>query len=105
MAKGDGFNFRQRAFEARAGYGRLLESMKAAAIVALVILLLAGMDFGLDDYTARLRLASLKKEITTEFKKIDPAATRIIDPVVQLKGKVGEARKLSAGMEMPPRGR
>lgn len=98
MAKGSGFNFRQRAFEARAGYGRILESMKAAAIVTLVILLLAGTDFGLADYGARLRLASLKKEITTEFKKIDPAATRIIDPVVQLKGKVGEARKLSAGM-------
>ncbi len=98
MAKGRGFNFRQRASEARAGYGELRNRLKKAAIAALVILILAGVEIGLDDTAARLRLAALKQDITAEFKKSYPEATRIVDPVAQLKGKIAEARKLSAGM-------
>ncbi|MHB9096526.1 MAG: pilus assembly protein PilM [Syntrophales bacterium] len=98
MAKGRGFNFRQRASEARAGYGELRNSVKKGAIVALVVLILAGVEIGLDDAAARLRLTALKRDITAEFKKSYPEATRIVDPVAQLKGKIAEARKLSAGM-------
>ena len=98
MAKGSGFNFRQRAFEARAGYGQLRERLKTGVVVASVIAILAGLEIGLDDYASRVRLTALKKEIIGEFKKSDPTVTRIVDPVVQLKGKIGEARKLSAGM-------
>ncbi len=98
MVKGSGFNFRQRAFEARAGYGELRSRLKTGAVVALVILVLAGIEIGLHDYGARLRLAALKKGIITEFRKIDPAVTRIVDPVAQLRGKIAETRKFSAGM-------
>jgi Tfp pilus assembly PilM family ATPase len=98
MAKGGGFNFRQRASEARADYGELRNRLKKGAYVALVILTLAGIEFGLDDYSARLRLAALKQDIQTEFRKIYPEATRIVDPVAQLRGKIAESRKISAGM-------
>ncbi len=98
MAKGRGFNFRQRASEARAGYGELRDRLKIGAIAALVVLILAGIEVGLDDTAARLRLAALKRDVTAEFKKSYPEATRIVDPVAQLKGKIAEARKLSAGM-------
>lgn len=98
MAKGRGFNFRQRASEARASYGELRDRVKKGAIAALVVLILAGVEIGLDDTAARLRLAALKRDINTEFKKSYPDATRIVDPVAQLKGKIAEARKLSAGM-------
>ena len=98
MAKGRGFNFRQRASEARAGYGELRSSVKKGAIAALIVLILAGVEIGLDDTAARLRLATLKRDITAEFKKSYPEATRIVDPVAQLKGKIAEARKLSAGV-------
>jgi len=63
-----------------------------------VILALAGTEFGLDDYGARLRLAALKRDIQTEFRKIYPEATRIVDPVAQLRGKIAESRKISAGL-------
>jgi type II secretory pathway component PulL len=98
MAKGGGFNFRQRASEARADYGELRNRLKKGAYLALVILALAGIEFGLDDYGARLRLAALKRDIQTEFRKIYPEATRIVDPVAQLRGKIAESRKISAGL-------
>jgi Tfp pilus assembly PilM family ATPase/Tfp pilus assembly protein PilN len=98
LGRGSGFNFRQRASEARAGYGELRDRLKIGSAVALLILLLAGVEIGLEDYGARLRLDALKKEINTEFRKRVPEATRIVDPVIQLKGKIAEAKKLAAGM-------
>ncbi|MBU4581368.1 MAG: PilN domain-containing protein, partial [Proteobacteria bacterium] len=98
LGKGSGFNFRQRASEARAGYGELRARLKKGSVVALVILLLAGVEFGLDDYGARLRLDAMKKEINAEFRKSLPEVTRVVDPVIQLKGKIAEAKKRAAGM-------
>jgi general secretion pathway protein L len=98
MAKGSGFNFRQRAFEARSGYGELRDRLKKGAFAALVILSLTGIEIGLDDYGARLRLAALKRDVGMEYKNIDPDVKRIVDPVAQLRGKIAEARKPSAGM-------
>ncbi|MCX5838987.1 MAG: pilus assembly protein PilM [Deltaproteobacteria bacterium] len=98
MAKGRGFNFRQRASEARAGYGELRDRMKKGAVAALVVLILAGIEIGLDDIGARHRLAALKRDVNTEFKKSYPDVTRIVDPVAQLKGKIAETRKLFAGV-------
>jgi len=98
LGKGSGFNFRQRASEAREGYGELRDRLKKGSVVALVILLLAGVELGLDDYGARLRLDALKKEINAEFRKSLPEVTRVVDPVIQLRGKIAEAKKLAAGM-------
>jgi Tfp pilus assembly PilM family ATPase/Tfp pilus assembly protein PilN len=98
MGKGSGFNFRQRESEAVAGYGELHGRLKKGAAALLLILILAGIELGLDDYGARLRLAQLKSEITAVFRKIDPEATRIVDPVVQLRGKIAGAKRLAAGM-------
>jgi hypothetical protein len=40
----------------------------------------------------------LKNEIAMDFRKMDPEATRMVDPVLQLRGKIAEARKLATGM-------
>jgi Tfp pilus assembly PilM family ATPase len=98
MAKGNGFNFRQRASEARAGYGAVRDLMKKGASIAAAVLVLAGIEIGFADYGDRLRLAAMKRDIQAEFKKIDPETTRIVDPVAQLRGKIAEARKISAGL-------
>jgi Tfp pilus assembly PilM family ATPase len=98
ISKGRGFNFRQRASETLSGYGELRDRLKKCAVAALVILGLAGIELGLDDYGARLHLAALKRDIDREYRKIDPGTQKIIDPVAQLRGKIAEARKLSTGM-------
>ncbi|MDP1992744.1 MAG: pilus assembly protein PilM [Syntrophales bacterium] len=98
MVKGSGFNFRQLASEARAGYGEFRDRLKKGVMAAVIILILAGVEIGLDDYGSRLHLDSLRRDITAEFKKSYPEATRVVDPVAQLRGKIAEARKLSAGM-------
>ncbi|EKD22221.1 MAG: hypothetical protein ACD_87C00098G0001, partial [uncultured bacterium] len=81
ISKGRGFNFRQLAFEALGGYGDFRDRLKKGAVAALVILGLAGIEIGLDDYSARLHLAALKRDIGREYKRIDPDVQRIIDPV------------------------
>lgn len=97
MGKGSGFNFRPRE-SARKGYGEHRGGFKKGAAALLLILILAGIEVGLDDYGMRLRLGQLKGEIIAEYKKIDPEATRIVDPVVQIRGKIAGAKKLAAGM-------
>jgi general secretion pathway protein L len=97
MGKGSGFNFHQRE-SALAGYGKLRGHLKKGAAAVLLILILAGIELGLDDYGARLRLEALKKEINAEFRKSLPEVTRIVDPLIQLRGKIAEAKKLAAGM-------
>ncbi len=98
MGRRGGFNFRQREFEARAGYGEFRDRLKKIGVAAGVILALAGIEIGLDDYGDRLRLAALKEDIQTEFRRINPEATRIVDPVAQLRGKIAEAKKVSTGL-------
>jgi general secretion pathway protein L len=98
LGKGSGFNFRPQESEARADYGELRRRLKKGSVVALAVLLLAGVELGLDDYGARLRLDALKKEINGEFRKSLPEVTRVVDPVIQLRGKIAEAKKLAAGM-------
>ena len=98
LGKGTGFNFLEREQEARADSGEIRDILKKAAIAGGVILFLAGVELGLGDYAMRLQLARLKKEVISEFKKIDPEATKIVDPVVQIKGKIAESKKLTAGI-------
>jgi Tfp pilus assembly PilM family ATPase len=97
MGKGSGFNFRPREPGQR-GHGEPGLGLKKGAAAFFLILVLAGIEIGLDDYGARLRLSQLKGEITAAYRKIDPEATRIVDPVVQLRGKIAGAKKLAAGM-------
>ncbi|MEW6335651.1 MAG: cell division FtsA domain-containing protein [Thermodesulfobacteriota bacterium] len=97
MTKGSGFNFRQRASEAHSGRSQLRVRLKKAAVAALVILGLLALETGIDDYGDRLRLAALKREVGAAYKRMDPDAQRIVDPVAQIRGKIAEARKQGAG--------
>jgi general secretion pathway protein L len=98
LGRGSGFNFHQRESEARADYGAVRSRLIRGAVAALVVLVLAGVEIGLDDYGARIRLGQIRQEIAAAFKRIDPETTRIVDPVVQLRARIAEAKKFAAGM-------
>lgn len=98
LGKGTGFNFLKREREDKSDSGELGGLMKKAAAVVGIILIMAGIELGLRDYGMRLRLGLLKDKVLSEFKRIDPETTRIVDPVAQIKGKIAEAKKLTAGI-------
>ncbi|MFH1081086.1 MAG: pilus assembly protein PilM [Pseudomonadota bacterium] len=97
--RGLGFNIKMQDSKVRAAVAQHKGTLRRAAAVLLLILVLAGTDACLDYRYNRLRLAALKAEITTLFKALNPEATRIADPVSQLKGKIMEARKITLGID------
>jgi general secretion pathway protein L len=96
--KSIGFNFRMEESKVRAAFGRMRGALRWAAVAAAFFIMLAGVDTYLDYRYNRQRLDALKSEITTLFKTYQPQATRIIDPVSQMKGGIMEARKVSLGI-------
>ncbi|MCL2669659.1 MAG: hypothetical protein FWE89_03140 [Syntrophaceae bacterium] len=96
--KGNGFNFHRLFKATRAGYGTWHGLLKKSAAVAAMLMLLVLVEQGTADVADRLRLAVLKEDLHAAYRQIDPEATRIVEPVAQLKGKIAEARKTSAGI-------
>ncbi len=97
--RGLGFNIKMQDSKVRAAVAKHKGTLRRAAAVLLLILILAGTDAYLDYRYNRQRLDALKAEITTLFKTLSPEATRIVDPVSQLKGKIMEARKATLGID------
>jgi general secretion pathway protein L len=93
-----GFNFRIRDAKVRAAIGRLKGTLRWAAAVTALFLILAATDVYLDYRYNRQRLNALKTEIMTLFKTYNPQATRIVEPVSQMRGSILEARKASLGV-------
>lgn len=79
-------------------------ALRAAAVVLLLMLILAGTDIYLDHRYNRQRLNTLNAEITSLYKSLNPEASRMVDPVSQLKGKILEAGKATQGISEPRAG-
>jgi general secretion pathway protein L len=92
------FSFRIRDSKVRAAFGQLRGVLRWAAAVTAIFVILAAADIYLDYRYNRQRLDALKTEIMTLFKTYNPQATRIVDPVSQMKGSIIEARKVALGM-------
>lgn len=96
--KGLGFNIKTQDSKVRAAVTQHKGTLRRAVAVLLLILILAGTDAYLDYRYNRQRLDALKAEITALFKSLNPEATRMVDPVSQLKSKIMEARKATLGI-------
>lgn len=92
------FDFRIRDSKVTAAIARLRGTLRWAAAVTALVLILAATDVYLDYRYNRQRLDALKTEIITLFKTYNPQATRIMDPVSQMKGSIIEASKVSLGI-------
>lgn len=95
--KGDGFNFGTGEFEPRHKYEKFKREFRWAAAFIVAILLLWGADFYIDYHRDRVAVDALKGEIASVFRETVPDVTRVIDPVHQLRVKIGEARKSAMG--------
>ncbi|MBN1613883.1 MAG: pilus assembly protein PilM [Deltaproteobacteria bacterium] len=92
-----GFDFRGALLRERRGSREWIKKLPWVAAVAAAAIVLAGLESYLDYRLAHARLSNLKAEISASFKQCCPEITRIVDPVSQLKAKIGEMQKLAAG--------
>jgi len=95
--KAGGFNFAMGEFGPKKKYVKFRKDIIWVTVLTACALLLAGIDLFIDYHYDRKYLHSLKQEINTVFKETAPDITRIVDPVQQLKVRITEARKSSAG--------
>lgn len=87
------FNFRQGEFAAKSVRGDFGKELRAGAIIAGIILLLAAVDLFLDYQGQAKQAAALKSQIRGIFNKYYPPPAVMVDPVSQLKAKLAEDRK------------
>lgn len=91
--QGQGFNFRKEAFEVKRHYSALKAWIRKAALFLVIILSLLAVDLGTDYYLLRKRYTVLDQNIKEVFRKTFPEATRIVDPVQQMRVKIKEMKK------------
>jgi type II secretion system protein L len=87
-----GFNFRKEAFEVKKHYSALKARIRKAALFLVIILSLLAVDLGTDYYLLRKRYTMLDQNIKEVFRKTFPEATRIVDPVQQMRVKIKEMK-------------
>jgi general secretion pathway protein L len=88
-----GFNFRREEFEVNNVYfGRVKGLGKIAAVLA-AILLLVGVDLGIDYFSLRNQYRTLDQQITKVFKQTLPGIKRIVDPVAQMGAEINAIKK------------
>lgn len=93
-----GFNFRRDEFEVRKRYfGHKKEIGKVAAFL-MVILLLVGLDLGVEYYSLKKHYEQIDRQVVGVFKETFPGVTRIVDPVHQMQVKINEIRQAAAAL-------
>jgi general secretion pathway protein L len=99
------FNLRQEEFKPRKKSGRLYTRLKWALPVAGLIFVLAVVSQFLDYQLQAKQLDGIRKQISQLFKKNNPEAATMVDPLSQLKAKLADNRKTlgfyEGGNEVP----
>ena len=97
--RGMGLRFSEQDEKFKDAYVRFGGKLRWAAAGLLLFALLGLTDAYLDYRSADVRNTRLKNEITALFKRYNPEAKRIVDPLSQMKAGMMEARKVSQGMD------
>jgi Tfp pilus assembly PilM family ATPase len=93
--KGTGFDYGPGEPGLKRKYEKYKQDFKWVASIIVLLFVLFGVNTFLDYHYDRVRVKQLKQEITRVFKTTFPAATRIVDPLQQMKVNISETRKLS----------
>ena len=88
------FNFRQGEFATKNILGDFRTQLRWGAILAGIIIMLAVVDQGLDYRLQNQRASVLKNQISQVFKKHFTQTAVMVDPVVQLRNKLAEDKKM-----------
>ena len=93
--RGRGLNFRKDEFDVKDRHFWVKKELKRVAVFVIVILSALAIDVGVDYHLLKKRCDMLDQKTMQVFKQAFPEATRIINPLQQMKIKINELNKSS----------
>ncbi len=90
---GPRFDFRKYEFEKKSRYPETEKTIRKVMVFFVLILALLAGDFFTDYYFLKREYERLDTEIVRLFKKTLPGATRIVDPVQQVRVEIQQLKK------------
>jgi general secretion pathway protein L len=93
--KAKGFNFRREEFQVTTQFVKIRKELIRASLYLGIIFLLLAVNFGVDYRDLKKRNASLDNRIKELFTQTFPKVTNIVEPVHQMKTKIGELKNAS----------
>ncbi|MBW1859640.1 MAG: pilus assembly protein PilM, partial [Deltaproteobacteria bacterium] len=93
-----GFNFRREEFEVNKVYFGRVKGLGKIATVLAAILLLVGVDLGIDYFSLRNQYRTLDQQITEVFKRTLPDVKRIVNPVAQMGAEINALKKTASSV-------
>jgi general secretion pathway protein L len=93
--KTKGFNFRREEFQVKTQFVKIKKELIHAGIYLGIILMLLAVNFGVDYRDLKKRNAILDDQIREIFTQTFPEVTRIVEPIQQMKSKIGELKNVS----------
>jgi len=89
------FNFRREEFQVKTQFVKIKKELIHAGIYLGIILMLLAVNFGVDYRDLKKRNAILDDQIKEIFTQTFPEVTRIVEPIQQMKTKIGELKNVS----------
>jgi Tfp pilus assembly PilM family ATPase/Tfp pilus assembly protein PilN len=98
--RSQGFNFRRGEFEVQRQYWSLIKEFQKAAVLLGVIALFLLVSLGMDYYFLKKRHAALDRKMTEVLTQTFPDITRIVDPLQQMRVRIGDVEESASVMPM-----
>jgi general secretion pathway protein L len=89
------FNFRREEFQVKTQFVKIKKELIHASIYLGIIFVLLAVSFGVDYRDLKKRNANLDNQIKELFSKTFPEVTKIVEPMHQMKTKIGELKDAS----------
>ena len=93
--KAQTFNFRRQEFQVKTQFVKIKKELIHASIYLGIIFVLLAVSFGIDYRDLKKRNANLDNQIKTLFTQTFPEVTKIVEPMHQMKTKIGELKDAS----------
>jgi general secretion pathway protein L len=91
--RASGFNLRRDEFGLERRYPAIRKAVPKAAVLIFLIMAFAAADIIVDTYLLKKEVDALDRQIAAIFQKTLPQATRMVDPVQQLRVGVEELKR------------